>query len=127
MVVEEEKMSDHTEGCAEADQPEQPEQEEEVMRLLARAVAVKRPVLTQKARTLTCQTTCLVCQTRCLKTTTTMEMMEVVALEAVTPTPTRQTAGALETPTKGMAGALETIQIGAEDDPGVGTASEGIG
>ena len=125
MVVEEEKMSDHTEGCAEADQPEQPEQEEEVMRLLARAVAVKRPVLTQKARTLTCQTTCLVCQTRCLKTTTTMEMMEVVALEAVTPT--RQTAGALETPTRGTAGALETIQTRAEDDPGVATASEGIG
>ena len=112
MVVEEEKMSDHTEGCAEADQPEQPEQEEEVMRLLARAVAVKRPVLTQKARTLTCQTRCLVCQTRCLKTTTTMEMMK---------------AGALETPTRGTAGALETIQTRAEDAPGVATASGGTG
>ena len=125
MVVEEEKMSDHTEGCAEADLPEQPEQEEEVMRLLARAVAVKRPVLAQKAQILTCQTTCLVCQTRCLKTTTTMEMMKAAALEAVTPT--RQTAGALETPTRGTAGALETIQTRAEDAPGVATASEGIG
>ena len=110
MVVEEEKMSDHTtEGCAEADQPEQPEQEEEVTRLLARAVAVKRPVLTQKTRTLTCQTRCLVCQTRCLKTTTKMEMMKVAALEAVTPT-------------RGTAGALETIQTREEDAPGVATA-----
>ena len=92
MMVEEEKMTDRTtEDCAEADQSEQ---EQEGMRLQARAATVKRPVLTQ-ILTPTCRMTCLVCQTTGLKTTTMMEMMKAAS-------------GALETPALEMTpGALE--------------------